>query len=129
MIEAESEAKANVALFEAQALDIRALKSADYPEILEYRFQQEVLEKIRNSADKLPQIIQMGDQDKRINYVEMAAEMLGIDGKPLFSEADIAMLRKRSAEINKRMQEREATIRQTATAVATDDLTAVEEVM
>jgi hypothetical protein len=43
LIEAESEAKANAALLEAQALDIRALSSAASPQILEYRFQLEVL--------------------------------------------------------------------------------------
>ena len=44
MVEAESEANANAALLEAQALDIRAVSSAAAPEILEYRFQQDVLE-------------------------------------------------------------------------------------
>src|ERR687889_666838 len=46
MVEAESEANANAALLEAQALDIRAVSSAAAPEILEYRFQQDVLERL-----------------------------------------------------------------------------------
>ncbi len=44
MVEAESAANANASLLEAQALDIRAVSSAVAPEILEYRFQQDVLE-------------------------------------------------------------------------------------
>jgi SPFH domain / Band 7 family len=46
MVEAESEANANAALLEAQALDIRAVSSAAAPEILEYRFQQDVLDRL-----------------------------------------------------------------------------------
>ena len=38
MVEARSGAKANAALLEAQALDIRALNVANYPEILEFRY-------------------------------------------------------------------------------------------
>ncbi|HEY6689421.1 MAG TPA: hypothetical protein VI008_00125 [Rubrobacter sp.] len=46
MVEAESEANANAALLEAQALDIRAVSSAAAPELLEYRFQQDVLDRL-----------------------------------------------------------------------------------
>lgn len=117
MIEAESEARANVALFEAQALDIRALRSAEYPEILEYRYQQEVLEKIRTASEKLPTLVQLGDQNQRINYVQMASEMLGIEGKALFSAEDIDDIRQRSAEINARVDERQQVIDERTTAV------------
>ena len=127
MIEAESEAKANVALFEAQALDIRAMKSADYPEILEYRFQQERLHRIRNSAKQLPRLIQMGDGTKSINYVEVASEMLGITNNPLFTEEDVAAMRGRSAEIGERVRVRQETIKEAATSIDTDDLNGIEE--
>ena len=54
-MEAESTAKANAALLEAQALDIRALSAAAAPEILDYRFQQDVLDKLESVASHLPQ--------------------------------------------------------------------------
>ena len=60
MVEAESTANANASLLEAQALDIRAVSSAAAPEILEYRFQQDVLEKLAGVADSLPQVVQIG---------------------------------------------------------------------
>lgn len=110
MIEAESEAKANVALFEAQALDIRAMRSAEYPEILAYRFQQEVLERMRQSADKLPQLILMGDEDKQLDYIALAGQMLGRDNTPIFTTESIAKMRQQSAEIKARIEERQLLI-------------------
>lgn len=116
MIEAESAAKANVALFEAQALDIRALKSAEFPEILDYRFEQNILRTVKDSADKLPQLIQLGDQSQRIDYVQTALEMLGFDNTSLFADKDIADIRRRSAEISQRVEARAELIRETTTA-------------
>ncbi len=110
MIEAESAAKANVALFEAQALDIRAMRSAEYPEILAYRFQQAVLERMRQSADKLPQLILMGDEEKQLDYVELARRMLGRNDTPIFSPESIAKMRKQSAAINARVEARQVLI-------------------
>src|SRR5699024_10094261 len=47
-VESESTANANAASLEAQALDIRALSAALAPEILEYRYQQEKLDKMED---------------------------------------------------------------------------------
>ena len=55
-VQAESEAKANAALLEAQALDIRAVTAAEAPEILEYRYQQQVLDTLEQVADHLPRL-------------------------------------------------------------------------
>ena len=60
MVEAESTANANAALLEAQALDIRAVSSAAAPEILEYRFQQDMLEAARGGRGQ----IAAGDPDR-----------------------------------------------------------------
>src|SRR5918998_3766959 len=68
MIEAESVAKANAALLEAQALDLRAVTPASFPEILQYRFRQDVLEKLGGVADHLPQIVQLGAADGQLDY-------------------------------------------------------------
>src|SRR5690606_36974157 len=59
-IEAESEAKANAALLEAQALDVRAAGSAFFPEVLEFRFQEDILNRIESIAARLPQIVHVG---------------------------------------------------------------------
>lgn len=112
MIEAESEAQANVALYQAQALDIRAVQSAYYPEILEYRYQQQILEKIENAADKLPQIINLGDdKTNSVDFMRIAREMLGIEGeKALYSEADLVQMRGRLKEVSGRIRDRNQTI-------------------
>src|SRR5918998_4990549 len=68
MIEAESVAKANAALLEAQALDLRAVTPASFPEILQYRFRQDVLERLDAVADHLPQIVQLGAADGQLDY-------------------------------------------------------------
>ena len=129
MVEAESEANANAALFQAQALDIRALRTADYPEILEYQYKQSVLERLRNVADKLPQIVQVGD-DKRseVNFMALAKEMLGVDDSSLYTDADLAQIRGRVGEISKRIRERHTTISK-VTTVDTTDIASVEEVL
>ncbi|MEM8860773.1 MAG: SPFH domain-containing protein [Chloroflexota bacterium] len=113
MIEAESEAKANAALFQAQALDIRAVQSAYYPEILEYRYQQQILDRIYNTADKLPQLINLGDDENgSVDFMSMAKEMLGIEDKALYSEEDLNQIRSRIKEISMRIKERQRTIAQ-----------------
>ena len=114
MIEAEAEAKANVALFEAQALDIRSLRSADYPEILEYRYKQETLERIANAAGKMPQIINMGGENETIDYLAIARQLLGIEDKPLYSAEEIAQIRSRIEEISERIRQRSALIKRNA---------------
>ncbi len=107
LIEAESEAKANAALLEAQALDIKALNSARYPEILDYRFRQETLEKIQNSADKLPQIINVGPpDDNNINFMAVARQMLGIKDRPLYTPEAMRAIQEKKQDIAARIQER-----------------------
>jgi len=114
--EAESAAKANAALLEAQALDIRAVSSASFPEILQYRFQQDVLDRLEAVADHLPQIIDIGvEEDQRINYLETARHMLGITDQALYSEADIQVIRGRTREIQARIQAREKQLQELET--------------
>ncbi len=129
MVEAESEANANAALFQAQALDIRALRTADYPEILEYQYKQSILSRLRNVADKLPQIVQVGDKDDaQVDFMGLAEEMLGIKGNSLYTEEDLAQIRTRVDEISQRIRQRHTTISKVAT-VETDDIANVEEVL
>ncbi|MBN1210800.1 MAG: hypothetical protein JXB05_38485 [Myxococcaceae bacterium] len=108
LIEAESEAKANAALLEAQALDIRALSSAASPQILEYRFQQDVLSKLEAVAGRLPQVVDLsGEPQETLDYMGLARRMLGLGDQPLFSREDMQALRLRMSEIQARVEERE----------------------
>jgi hypothetical protein len=107
MVEAESEAKANAALLEAQALDIRAVSSARFPEILEYRFQQEVLNRLEQLAGQLPQVIHVGAQaDENIDFMTIARRMTGVSDHALYSDEDLLQIRKRINEIIARIEER-----------------------
>ena len=107
LVEARSEAQANAALLEAQALDIRTVNSAYYPEILEYRYKREVLEKITAVANKLPQIINLGPaEDNRIDFMAIARQMMGIEDKPLYTKEDIRAIRARAKDIMARIKER-----------------------
>jgi hypothetical protein len=106
MIEAESEAKANAALLEAQALDIRAISSAHYPEILEYRYQQEILQKLESVAAKLPQVVNIGPGEKHIDFTVVARNMMGMRDEKLFSDADMQQIRQRMKSIVSRIRER-----------------------
>lgn len=107
LVEAESEAKANAALLEAQSLDIKSLNSARYPEILEYRYKQQQLDKIANVADRLPQIINMGPRgDNNVDFMAIARQMLGVEDKPLFTKEDMAAIRQRMNDITQRIKER-----------------------
>lgn len=107
LIEAKSGAKANAAMMEAQALDIRTVNSAFYHEILEYRYQQEILDRIEGIANKLPQVINMGPAaENNIDFMAVAQQMMGIDGQPLYKSEDIDAMRRRSKEIVKRIKER-----------------------
>lgn len=94
--EAESAAKANAALLEAQALDIRAVSAASFPEILQFRYQQDVLDKLEGVADHLPQIIQTGSGDQRqIDYLDTALHMLGVGNQMLYNSDDVRAIRER----------------------------------
>jgi len=116
MIEAESVAKANAALFEAQALDLRAVTTASFPEILQYRFRQDVLEKIAAVAGHLPQLIQVGTTAGQLDYQATARQMLGIDDKPLYAETDLTAMQQRLPEIRTRIEQRSREIEQIVTA-------------
>ncbi|MCP4428186.1 MAG: SPFH domain-containing protein [Chloroflexi bacterium] len=116
MVEAESEAKANAALLDAQALDIRAISSAYYPEILQYRYQQDVLAKVESVAENLPQIVNVGDGESRIDYMAIAQQMLGIEDTTLFSDEEIQNIRQRMKAIVARIRERAAEIDEALTA-------------
>ncbi|ELS55391.1 SPFH domain-containing protein [Streptomyces viridochromogenes] len=110
-VQAESEAKANAALLEAQALDIRAVTAAEAPEILEYRYQQQVLDTLEQVADHLPRLVRIGGTaDAGIDFLELARELVGERGTELFSEEDMAAVRGRLTEVSERIAAREAEI-------------------
>lgn len=107
LIEAESEAKANAALLEAQSFDIKAINSARYPEILEYRYQQEILERLNQIAAKLPQIVNMGTGDQnQIDFMITGRQMLGLSDDRLYSDEDIQTMRAHVSELTKRIRDR-----------------------
>ena len=108
MVEAESTANANASLLEAQALDIRAVSSAAAPEILEYRFQQDVLEKLSGVADSLPQVVQIGTQngEEAVDFLEISRRMIGTGDEPLFTPEDMQAIRNRMEEIQARIRDR-----------------------
>ncbi|WP_461026517.1 SPFH domain-containing protein [Streptomyces sparsus] len=111
-VQAESEAKANAALLEAQALDIRAVTAAEAPEILEYRYQQQILDTLEQVADHLPRLVRIGGSADNngaagIDFLQLAREMVGGGGEELFSEADMAAMRGQLAAIGDRIAGRE----------------------
>jgi regulator of protease activity HflC (stomatin/prohibitin superfamily) len=125
MVEAESAANANAALLEAQALDIRALSSAGAPEILEYRFQQDVLERLAAVADRLPQVVQIGAAEggeEAVDFLRIARSMIGTGGEPLFTPEDMQSIRNRMQEIQTRIREREREIESLSDERAAGDI-------
>ncbi|WP_181790584.1 SPFH domain-containing protein, partial [Streptomyces phytophilus] len=105
-VQAESEARANAALLEAQALDIRAVTTAEAPEILEYRYQQQVLDTLEQVADHLPQLLRIGGPvdgtdggAAGVDFLALARELIGEHGADLFSEAEMAAVRERLTEV------------------------------
>ncbi|HSH04185.1 MAG TPA: SPFH domain-containing protein [Anaerolineae bacterium] len=111
MVEAESEARANAALLEAQALDIRAVGAAYFPEILEYRYQQDILDRLNSIADKLPQLVNIGGS-KEIDFIEVAQQLMGIQDTQLYTPAQLEAIHKQLDEIKVRIRNRAATINQ-----------------
>ncbi|MEU1882252.1 SPFH domain-containing protein [Streptosporangium sp. NPDC020072] len=109
LVEAESTAKANAALLEAQALDIRALSAAQAPEILDHRFQQDLLDRLESVAAHLPRVVQVGETTD-IDLLALAGQLVGGGEARLFSEADTAAIRARITEISRRVEDREAEI-------------------
>lgn len=115
MAEAESEAKANAALLEAQALDIRAVNSASYPEVLEYRFEQDTLDNLEAVADKLPQVVSIGrGGDGEVDFMAIAKQIMGIHDEPLYTEEDLQLIRRHRDDIVERIKERAARIEELA---------------
>lgn len=111
LAEARGAANANAALLEAQALDIRSVSSASAPEILAYRYQQEVLERLGAVADRLPQVVQVGDGDgQTIDFLAIAGQMIGTGNDPLYTQQDMQSIRERLSTIEARIRERAAEI-------------------
>lgn len=107
LIEAESGARANAAILEAQALDVRAASSAFYPEILEYRFQQEVLDRLEALIEKLPTIVSIGKANEHhVDYMAIARQMLGVQTEALYTESDMQAIRERIEVIVHRIEQR-----------------------
>jgi len=107
MIEAESEARANAALLNAQALDIQALNMTRYPEILEFRYQQEILEQLEVVADKLPQLVNIGPaHENQVDFMATAQQMLGVKQTALFEAGERETLQRKSSEIITRIRDR-----------------------
>jgi regulator of protease activity HflC (stomatin/prohibitin superfamily) len=109
-VEAESMANANAALLEAQALDIRAVSAAEAPEILEYEFAREVLDRLEAVADRLPHVVQLGEDRDGVDFLAIARRLVGSTDAALFSEADMAAIRDRMKAIEERIRGREAEI-------------------
>lgn len=109
-VESESEANANAALLEAQALDIRALSAALAPEILDYRYQQDMLDKMEAVSDSLPQIVRVGEESEGVDYLQIARQLVGGQDQQLFSAEDMEAIRSRQADISERVSTREAEI-------------------
>ena len=119
MVEAESTANANAALLEAQALDIRAVSGAGAPEILEYRFQQDVLDRLESVAGRLPQVVQVGENGgQSLDFLSIAREMIGTSGESIYTPEDMQAIRERMEEIQERIKDRESEI---------EDLISVEQ--
>lgn len=109
-VESESEANANAALLEAQALDIRALSAALAPEILDYRYQQDMLDKMEAVSDSLPQIVRVGEESEGVDYLQIARQLVGGQDQQLFSAEDMEAIRSRQSDISERVSTREAEI-------------------
>ena len=110
-VEAESEANANSALLQAQALDIRAVSAAEAPEILNYRFRENLLDKLEAVADSLPQVLRIGSGDAAsVDYLRIAQEIIGQTDTALFSDEDMAAIRGRLGEIQDRIARRQQEI-------------------
>ena len=110
-VEAESEANANAALLQAQALDIRAVSAAEAPEILNYRFRENLLDKLESVADSLPQVLRIGSGDAAsVDYLRIAQEIIGQADTALFSAEDMAEIRERLGDIRGRIARRQQEI-------------------
>ncbi|MDN5716972.1 MAG: SPFH domain-containing protein, partial [Janibacter sp.] len=109
-VESESDAHANAALLEAQALDIRALSAALAPEILDYRYQQDMLDKMEGVSGSLPQIVRIGEESEGVDYLQIARQLVGGQDTKLFSAEDMEAIRSRQGDIAARVSGRQADI-------------------
>ncbi len=110
-VEAESTANANAALLEAQALDIRAMSAAEAPEILDYRYQRDMLDKMESVAGSLPQIVRIGSESEGVDFLHIAADLVGGGtDRQLFTAEDMEAIRARKPEISQRIGGREQEI-------------------
>ncbi|MGO1167882.1 MAG: SPFH domain-containing protein, partial [Janibacter sp.] len=109
-VESESDANANAALLEAQALDIRALSAALAPEILDYRYQQDMLDKMASVSGSLPQIVRVGEESEGVDYLHIARQLVGGQDDKLFTAEDMEAIRSRQSDIGERVSLREADI-------------------
>ncbi len=109
-VEAESTANANAALLEAQALDIRAVSAALAPEILDYRYQQDMLAQLESVASSLPQIVRIGGDTEGVDFLQVARQLIGDSDTPLFTDADMESIRSRKPAIEERVASRKADI-------------------
>ncbi|QBF47941.1 SPFH domain-containing protein [Janibacter limosus] len=109
-VESESDANANAALLEAQALDIRALSAALAPEILDYRYQQDMLDKMQGVSGSLPQIVRIGEESEGVDYLQIARQLVGGQDAKLFTAEDMEAIRSRQGDIAERISAREADI-------------------
>lgn len=109
-VESESTAIANAAQLEAQALDIRALSASLAPEILDYRYQQHLLDRLESLADSLPQVVRVGDASEGIDFLQIARDLVGGQSDQLFTPEDMAAIGSRREEIGRRVGQRESAI-------------------
>ncbi|NGO81543.1 SPFH domain-containing protein [Streptomyces sp. YC504] len=130
-VQAESEAKANAALLEAQALDIRAVTAAQAPEILEHRHQRQILDTLEQVADHLPHLVRIGGADADgaagVDFLRLARELVGERGEALFTEADMAAVRDRLDEVEARIAARQEEIDELLAAERPTVVAVVEE--
>lgn len=109
-VEAESSANANAALLEAQALDIRAMSAALAPQILDYRYQRDMLDQLESLAGSLPQIVRVGSNTDGVDFLQIARQLVGDADAPLFTQEDMEAMRTRKDEIARRVTSREGEI-------------------
>lgn len=127
MVEAETSANANAAVLEAQALDIRAVASAGSPEILEYRFEQELLGRLAAMASQLPQVVRLAEgDDPGIDYLVLARQLVGRGEGGLFSPDELDAIRNQLPQIEARIDRRRRDVEELLEAQADVSGEAVE---
>ncbi len=127
MVEAETTANANTALLEAQSLDIRAVASAGAPEILEYRFEQDLLTRLAAISVQLPQVVRLAEgDDAGVDFLVLARTLVGSGEGGLFSREDLDAIREQLPRIEARIEGRRAEVEALLDAQASASQEAVE---